>query len=63
MAEDEGGRTPGEESLMASITFSIGGQEGPLLKKKIKEEALKRGLSVSEFCVEALAEYLRSHVA
>jgi hypothetical protein len=46
---------------MASITFSIAGKEGPLLKKRIEEEALKRGLSVSEFVVEAVVDYLRNN--
>lgn len=46
---------------MASITFSIPGPEAPQLKKKIQDEALKRGLSVSEYVVECVAAYMRAN--
>lgn len=46
--------------MAVTITFSIPGTDAPKFKKRIQDESLKRGLSVSEFLVEAVAEFLRS---
>ncbi len=49
--------------MSASVTFTIaGGDEAEAFKRKIREEALKKGVSVSEYITEAIAEYLRSQV-
>lgn len=47
--------------MSTSITFTIRGQqEAEAFKQRIRDEATKRGLSISEFVVEAIAEYLRN---
>lgn len=43
------------------ITFTIAGKEGQAFKKLIQKTASEKGMSVSEFCVEALAEYIRNN--
>jgi len=43
-----------------SLTFTIPGDaEAEAFKKKIRDEALARGISMSEYVVEALAAYMR----
>ena len=45
--------------MSVSITFTVAGEAAPQLKERIKEEATKKGMSVSEYIVWALAEHLR----
>lgn len=45
--------------MSATLNVIIAGPDGSKLKDRIREEATRRGQSVSEFCVEAIAEFLR----
>ena len=47
--------------MSTSITFSVAGAQAEALKEKIREEAMKQGLSMSEFIVMCVAEYMRTH--
>ena len=48
--------------MSVSLTVTIAGrEEASKFKEKIKEEAMKQGMSISEFVVGCIAEYLRSH--
>ena len=49
--------------MSTSITFSVAGAQADALKEKIREEATRAGLSMSEWLVEAVAEKLRNHDA
>lgn len=45
--------------MSVAVSFTIPGEDALKLKKRIQEEALRRGLSMSEWITEAIAEYLR----
>ena len=45
--------------MSTSITFTVAGPEAEKLKERIRAEAFQRGLSMSEWIVEAIADYLR----
>ena len=48
--------------MSASITFTIpGAEEARKFKERIRKEAMDRGISISEYVVEAIAEYMRNH--
>jgi len=47
--------------MSVSITFTIPGPQAPDFKAKIKEASAGQGMSMSEYIVEAVAEYMRSH--
>ena len=47
--------------MSISVTFSIPGKQAPEFKERIRQEARKRGMTISEFVIEALAEFLRNH--
>ena len=49
----------GRGNMSTSITFTIAGQEAEKLKSLIREKATQEGMSVSEWIVQACAEYLR----
>lgn len=49
--------------MSVSITITIPGPDAPKLKKRLWEEAQRRGWSLSEYCVEALAHYMRDKMA
>lgn len=43
------------------LNITIPGKQAQAFKDRIKEEAVRQGISVSEYVVEAIAEYLRNH--
>ena len=45
--------------MSVTITFTVAGFEAPKLKERIREEAIARGVSVSEWITDAIVEYLR----
>lgn len=45
--------------MSVSLSFTISGPEAAKLRERIREEALGRGMSISEFIVMAIAEFLR----
>lgn len=45
--------------MSVSITFTIGGEKATDFKERIREEATKDGLSMSEWITEACADKLR----
>ena len=47
--------------MSVSLTLSIAGPDAAALKARIVKEALKNGMSVSEFVVMAVAQYLREN--
>ena len=49
--------------MSVSLTFTIGGSQAEALKEKIRAEAMSRGMSMSEFITEAVAEALRKEHA
>ena len=50
----------GEIRMSTSITFSVAGAQADALKEKVREEATKAGMSMSEWITEAVAEKLRA---
>lgn len=46
--------------MSVPISFTIPGPDAAKLKERIREESMRRGISMSEWLVEAIAEYLRS---
>ena len=50
----------GKDQIMSvSITLTVAGEAAPQLKERIRQEAMGRGMSISEFIVMAIAEFLR----
>lgn len=45
--------------MSVSVTFTIAGKQALEFKERMQHEALIRGLSMSEWLVEAAAEYIR----
>jgi hypothetical protein len=45
--------------MSSYLTITIAGKESAKFKKRLEQEARSRGWSLSEMCVEALADYLR----
>ena len=45
--------------MSVSLTLSIAGPDAAKLKQRIAKEATDQGLSISEWVVQAIAEYLR----
>ena len=47
--------------MSTSITFSVAGAQADALKEKVREEATRAGMSMSEWITDAIAEKLRSN--
>ena len=47
--------------MSVSLTLSIAGPDAAKLKERIVKEALKNGMSVSEFVVNCVVIYLREN--
>lgn len=47
--------------MSATVNFTIPGPDAEAFKERIRKEAARKGWSISEFCVEALAEYFRTN--
>jgi hypothetical protein len=45
--------------MSVSLTLSIAGADAAKLKKRITEEAMRQGMSISEYVVMCVAEHLR----
>ena len=45
--------------MAVPLNLTIAGPDAAAFKRKIQAEALKRGLSVSEYVVDAIAEAMR----
>lgn len=45
--------------MSSPLTITIAGPQAAAFKQKIREEATRRGLSISEMVVEAVAEFFR----
>jgi hypothetical protein len=46
--------------MSKNLTISVGGENAEKLIQRIREEAIKKGLSMSEYIVEAIIERLRN---
>ena len=52
------------EAMSVSVTFTIPGREdAAAFKARLNEEAMKRGMSLSEWLVEVIADHLRNQNA
>lgn len=50
--------------MSVSVTFTIPGREdAAAFKARLNEEAMKRGMSLSEWLVEVIADHLRNQNA
>ena len=47
--------------MSVPLVVTIAGAEAEKFKERIRQEAFKLGMSVSEYVVMAVAEYIRSH--
>ena len=48
--------------MSISLTFTIpGGEDALAFKEKIRELSEAQGISMSEYIVEAIAQYMRNH--
>ena len=47
--------------MSVSLTISIAGPSAAQLKERIAKEAVKNGMSISEFVVMCVAHYLRQN--
>lgn len=45
--------------MSVPLSVTIAGAQAAEFKEKVRQEALNRGMSMSELVVEALADYLR----
>jgi hypothetical protein len=47
--------------MSVPMTISIPGPQAQAFKDRLQEEARRQGISLSEWVVEACADYLRAH--